>query len=284
MIKRLKNALEIRLFPTKWFVKKTFYKKTGKKLDLNNPETFSEKIQWLKLYYKSPLLTRLADKYESKNYVKEKIGDKYVIPTHSLYSSYDQLSIENLPDQFILKATHGSGWNLLCLKKKEHSNREIQNFAKFWLKKSYYLGSKEWAYKNVPRRIICEELLFDEKGDLPKDYKVFCFHGKPKFIQVDHDRFANHTRSFYDEDWNYQNFTVGYPIYDKTIPKPDSLDEILNIASLLSADLPFLRVDMYIIGEDIKIGELTCYPGNGMEIFSDSKWDKYFGEQIKISE
>lgn len=282
MLKRIKKALEARILPASVYVKKQYRLKTGRYLNLKYPKTFSEKLQWLKLNNKNDILSIIADKEEVKKYVSDKIDEKYVIPTHSIYTVAKEIKLNNLPDKFALKATHGSGWNQIHLSHDAITEESLQEYFRKWLNKSYYLYSKEWAYKKIVPRVICEEL-FLKKGDkLPEDYKIFCFSGKPTYIQVDHNRFGNHSRSFYTREWEKMPFTIGKKMATKSIDPPDNLNEMIKIAEILSKDFIFLRVDLFNIDGAIKVGELTCYPGNGMETFSDKAWDIKLGDLIRL--
>ncbi|PKD43279.1 ATP-grasp fold amidoligase family protein [Rhodohalobacter barkolensis] len=281
-IKRITEALKCRVLPPRLFIRSIYRKRTGKKLNLSSPKTFSEKIQWLKLYYKNPLLTRMADKAESKKIVKERVGPEYVIPSFKVYNRADDINHSELPEQFALKATHGSGWNIIETSKESISEKEIRDYFRYWLKKSYYIGSKEWAYKHIQPRVVCEELIFNADGTLPEDYKFFCFNGTPTYVQVDHGRFEKHTRSFYDAEWNKMPFSIGYPLEETVAEKPRNLEKMFEIAAVLSEELPFLRVDMYNVNGKIYIGELTCYPGNGLERFSEERWDHILGEKLNL--
>lgn len=284
-LKRITKELERRILTDIQFIKKDFKTRMGYPLNLENPKSFSEKIQWLKLYYRNPILPEMACKYNSKKIVEERVGKEFVMPTHSIYERAEDIKLELLPNKVALKATHFSGRNIISFDKSELNEKEIQAYFKHALSKSYYLHSKEWAYKDVKPRVIAEELVLASKNKLPKDYKIHCFSGQPKFIQIDHDREYNHTRSFYDLDWNKLEFSqgAGHPISQVKMDKPKLLDLILDISKKLSAGLPFLRVDFFLVNNRIYVGELTCYPGNGMEKFTDEKWDLKMGELLKLA-
>lgn len=282
MISRIKKGLEVRLLQDSNYLKRRFKKKTGRTLNLKNPKSFSEKIQWYKIYYKNPLLKTLADKAEVKEYVAKKIGSEYVIPTHSLFENYEDIKVKNIPQFYILKTTNGSGKNLICAKGDCFSEEYIQGYFKKWLKKSYYLHSKEWAYKDIKPCVICEELIFDEEGNLPKDYKFFCFNGTVRFIQVDHGRFTHHTRSIYDQDWNKLDFSIEEPMHKTKIAEPKNFHKMKEIAETISKELPFARIDLYNIDGRVLFGEATFYPGAGLQKFSDYNWDLKFGELIRL--
>jgi hypothetical protein len=281
--KRIVKALEVRFLTDTYFVKKEFKRRMGYKLDLKNPQSFSEKIQWLKLYYRNPILPKMVCKYESKKIVKDRVGKEYNMPTHSLYDRAQDIKLDLLPNKVALKVTHGSGKNIISLNKSELNEKEVQTFFKHALSKNYYLHSKEWAYKDVKPRVIVEQLVLEGDNQLPKDYKIHCFAGQPKFIEVDYQRYINHTRAYYDEAWNKLDFSHGKkPIHKEKIEKPESLGQMFEIAKKLSVGLPFLRVDFFYVNNKIYVGELTCYPGNGMEKFTDEKWDLKMGECLKL--
>lgn len=282
ILRRSGRAALAQLLPPSIYVRHVFQKKTGTSLNLRNPSTFNEKIQWLKLYYRNPVLTRMADKYAAKSVVRARLGSDRSVPTAAIFDSPSLIRLDELPDALALKATHGSGWNIISRDKAELDEEDVRSYFRFWLGKSYYRYSKEWAYKHIQPRVICEPLLIDEEGRLPLDYKVFCFAGKPQFIQVDFDRFTNHTRAFYDCNWQKQSFSVGYPLSTKTIAKPPQLNHMLELSRTLSTDIPFLRVDQYVVSNEVFIGELTAYPGNGMEAFTDETWNRKLGDLLEL--
>jgi hypothetical protein len=281
--KKIVKALEVRFLTDSYFVKKEFKRRMGYELDLKNPKSFSEKIQWLKLYYRNPILPKMVCKYESKKIVEARVGKEYNMPTHSLYDRAQDIKLDLLPKQVALKATHGSGKNIISLDKSELNEKEVQAFFKHALSKSYYLHSKEWAYKDVKPKVIVEELVLEGDNQLPKDYKIHCFAGQPKFIQIDYQRYINHTRAFYDKDWNKLDFSQGKkPIHKENIERPELLDQMFGISKKLSVGLPFLRVDFFYVNNKIYVGELTCYPENGLLKFTDEKWDLKMGECLKL--
>lgn len=280
---RLIKFMEAIFLPVELYVSRKFIKRQGYRLNLRNPKTFSEKIQWLKLYYNNPLLTQLADKHEAKNYVESKVGNSYVISTYKLYNNVNNIRVAELPKSFALKATHGSGWNIIESDKTNIEESYIREYFKHWLSKSYFRYSKELAYKNIKPRVLCEELIFDASGNLPEDYKIYCFGGLPKYIQIDHGRFTNHTRSFYNTKWEKLSLAIGYPQHHLTVEKPLNLNEMLEVAHKLSEGLPFLRVDLFNVDGKIYCGELTCYPGNGLEKFNTKEWDMKLGNELKLN-
>lgn len=269
--------------PDALYLKIIYRAETGKRLDLKHPKTYNEKLQWLKLYDRRPEYTMMVDKYEVRKYVAEKIGEEYLIPLIGVYDSVDEIPWEELPDKFVLKCTHGSGSNILCNDKKELDIQMAKKKLRKWMKKNFFWVFREWPYKNVKPRIVCEKYMVDESGIELKDYKIFCFDGEPKLIQVDFDRFRDHKRNIYDLDWNLVDLTIKYPRDpNKTIARPDKLDEMLDVARKLSAGIPHVRVDLYSIGDKIYFGELTFTHGAGYEPFYPESYNELLGSWLKL--
>ena len=256
----------------------------GYKLNLDTPQNFSEKIQWLKLFNRNPLYTTLVDKYAVKKYVAKKIGEEHLIPTLGIWKNAYDIEFENLPNQFVLKTTNGSGGgDIVICKDSSHFDKEnaIAHLNKS-LKKNVYKKLREWPYKDVPPQIIAEKYMDDGTGEL-RDYKFFCFDGCVKCLQVDYDRFVEHHRNIYDTKWNLLPFTIKYPSKENVIiPKPENFEEMLHIASLLSQDIPHVRIDLYNIKGKIYFGEMTFFHGSGYEEFTPKEWDLKFGSWIKL--
>ena len=247
-----------------------------------NPKTFNEKIAHNKLYSKSELLAPLCDKYLVKDYVREKIGNKYVLDTLFITSSPASIPFSDLPNSFIIKATHGSGWNIIVKNKNKVDFNDIIKKCNFFLSMNYYYLGRERQYKNIKPQIMIEKLLLDEEGEVPKDYKFFSFNGKTKFIQVDIDREGDHKRNFYDSNWNKVPFELNYPSYQLDIEKPLNLNKMLEISEILSNELNFARIDLYSILNDIYFGEITFTPENNLGIFSPIEYDKILGDYLDI--
>lgn len=253
----------------------------GDKLDLTNPKKFNEKMQWLKLYWRDPLLTICADKWTVRSFVKDRIGEDYLIDIIGIFDKTSEIDLNKLPDKFILKSTHGSHWNIIVNEKGKEDWKKISNQLRRWLKKNYSYYGHEWVYKNIIPRIICEKLLLDEYGNLPMDYKIFCFNGNPRFIQVDIDRHTNHRRNIYDTSWNLLPFEIYYPMApDAILGKPKHLEEILGISRRLSVGFCFVRVDLYYVQEKIYFGEMTFIHASGYERFRPQEYDRFFGDHI----
>tara|TARA_Y100001970_G_scaffold224798_1_gene277200 strand:- start:81 stop:932 length:852 start_codon:yes stop_codon:yes gene_type:complete len=249
---------------------------------LKNPKTFNEKIAYNKLYSESELLAPLCDKYLVKEHIRKKIGDKYVLDTLFVTSKPESIPFNDLPNSFIIKATHGSGWNIIVKNKKEINFNDIVKKCNFFLSMNYYYLGRERQYKNIEPQIMIEKLLLDAKGEVPKDYKFFSFNGKIEFIQVDIDRGGSHKRNFYDCNWNRMPFELNYPSYEFDIEKPSRLNKMLKISENLSSGLDFARIDLYYISDKIYFGEITFTPENNLGRFYPMIYDRIWGERLKI--
>ncbi|WP_445457170.1 ATP-grasp fold amidoligase family protein [Flavobacterium sp. HNIBRBA15423] len=256
---------------------------SGKKPNLENPSTFSEKLQWLKLNYHNELTTICADKYEVRSYLEQKGYANLLNEALAVYEDVKELNIANLPEKFIIKATHGSGWNLICTNKKKINWFIWKKIMHIWLTNNIFWPGREWPYKNMKPRLIVEAFLTDKSGQL-MDYKFFCFNGKPYFIQANKGRDTlNHAQNFYDLDWNIQPFGKDLkPRPDIEIEPPIQLKEMTKIAEDLSSDFPFVRVDFYEVEEKIIFGEMTFYPKSGLPDFTPSEYDQILGDLLQL--
>lgn len=273
------------------YLRMRYYLENGKKLHLSNPVTFQEKIQWLKINRRKPEFTTMVDKYAVKDYVASKIGTEYIIPTLGVWNSFDKIDFNSLPNSFVLKTTHGGGNGgvVICRTKKTFNKDEARKIINASLKECIYNALREWPYKDVPRRIIAEDLITDpSKNDLT-DYKIFCFNSVPRYVQVIQDRNTKETIDFFDTDWNHLEFYGLNPVYGteiKTavnkIAKPNNLDKMLDIAEILSKGTDFLRVDLYNVNGHIYFGELTFFPASGFGTFTPSEWNIKLGNMIKL--
>lgn len=265
-------------------VKRYYKKKVGKELNLSNPSTFNEKINWYKLNCKDPLMTICADKIEMRKYV-EKCGYKeYLNEIYGTYSNVDDLNIDELPKKFVIKAAHGTHMQIIVKDKANINWKQSKRIMKSWLKQNIYWRGREWAYKNMPHRLVAEKYIEDSYGEL-RDYKFFCFNGEPKFIQYDIGRYkGKHKRNFYDLQWNILDIEdeVGTDNFIE-IEKPKSLEMMLQIARDLSKPFQFVRVDFYEVNEKPLIGELTFYHMGGYSGIKSYKWEKQIGDYWKIS-
>lgn len=282
--------MKLKFVEDKSFIERQYKRKTGKKLNLDKPVTYNEKLQWLKLYYKNPVMNTCVDKYAVRNYVLEKVGDpKILIPLIGVYDNIDEVDFMNLPNEFIMKLTNGSSFNYICHNKTDKEIKKIKARFKKWIKLNYYALGREWAYKDVKNRIICEELLEPSSGESPEDYRFFCFNGKVEVITVDTDsvingvKTSNYYRNLYTRDWNRIDATIEYPnITTHDLPKPQKLNEMINIAEKLSEDFPSVRVDFYYFDEKIYFGELTFYHASGYQEIRPYEFAKQMGDWIPL--
>ena len=281
--KRLKEFL-IGIIPDKIFLTLKYYKNLGKFPNWNNPVTFNEKLQWLKLYDRRPIYTQMVDKFEAKKYVANIIGEEYIIPTLGVWEKGEDINFDSLPNQFVLKTTHDSGSIVICKDKNVLDKKSAILTMNNSLKRKFYAITREWPYKNVKPRIIAEQYMVDESGVELKDYKFFCFNGKPKILKVDFNRFVKHQANYYDLDWNLLPFIEhGYPSDSNfIIKKPNNLHKMIDFAQKLSQDIPFVRVDFYNINEEIYFGEITFYPNSGVRNFIPKEWNFKIGNLIKL--
>lgn len=275
------NLLRV-LTNDKLYYKVRYFVRFKHLLNFKNPITFSAKINYLKLYNRNPLYSNLVDKFEVRNYVGDKIGYEYLNKLIGVYESVEEIDFRILPESFVLKATHGSSWVIVCEDKQWLDKNLAIKRMQSWLNSDFYKMWGEWVYKNVKPRIICECFLSNENEISLLDYKFHCFNGEPKFIQVDLDRAAEHERNFYDLEWKRLPFGLCYPQAERDIKKPKQLNLMINLAKKLSADFEFVRVDFYVVDEKVVFGELTFYPGNGLELFSPKKYDEIFGKHLKL--
>lgn len=274
----------IRLLNDKNYLKMMYKCMLNKKLDLKNPKTFNEKLQWLKLYDRNPNYTILVDKYEVKKYIEKTIGKEYVIPTIGIWDNFEDINFEKLPQKFVMKCTHDSGGVIICKDKLKLNKKTIKRKIIKKLKNNYYYYGREYPYKNVKPRIIIEEYMEDNSAQELKDYKFMCYNGKVKCSFVCTDRFSADSLkvTFFDTNWEKMPFERHYPASKENIKKPKNYDKMIKIAEKLSKNIPFVRVDLYEINNKIYFGELTFYPGSGFEEFTPNEWDYKLGEWIKI--
>lgn len=274
------------IFSNEIYVRVEYFIVFGKRLRLKNPQTYSEKLQWLKLHEGDPLYTKMVDKAEAKKYVAEIIGEEYTIPTYGVWNHFDEIDFDKLPDQFVLKTTHDSGGVVICKNKTTLDKNAAKVKLEKSLKNNYYYTSKEWPYKNVVPRIIAEKYMEDESGELC-DYKLFCFGGKMKALFIATDRFTSGEETkfdFFDENFNHLPFTNGHPNATKPIKKPESFQQMKDLAEKLSQKIPHVRVDFYCTNGKIYFGELTFFHWGGFKRFEPEEWDYRFGEWINLPE
>lgn len=264
------------------YAKFRYWLDIGRKLNLENPRAFTEKIQFLKLYNRNELRRIAADRIRVRDYVKEKLGSEYLIPTYLETEKITRNDWNRLPDQFVLKANHGCGMVELVMDKSSVDFRSIQEIIKDWQAFDYAKFGREWVYKNLPRRIIAEELILNRNDEIPRDYKLFCFNGSAEIIQVDIGRFDDQRRNLYDRDFNRLEATALYSNTASPVGKPENLHEMISVAETLSADFNFIRVDLYSVNDQIYFGELTNFPGNGFIPFQPDSFDFELGKKLAL--
>lgn len=271
--------------PDRDYLERKFEALMGTPLHLDAPQTFNEKLQWLKLYDRKPEYTRMVDKYRVREYITQKIGAEYLIPLLGVWDSPDEIDFAALPEQFVLKCNHNSGLGMcICKDKSTLDLRKVRRELRKGLRQDYYLPGREWPYKDVPRKIIAEKYMIDTEVNELRDYKFFCFRGKTKCFKVDFDRFIDHRANYFDLDGNLLSFgeVVCPPKPKKHLVLPKNLDKMIALAENLSGDIPFLRVDFYNIQGRIYFGELTFSPASGMGRFIPEEWDTVLGSWLQL--
>ena len=265
-------------------VAKWYRATTGDVLDFNNPKTFTQKIQWSKVYDKNPLRTTLSDKYLVREWVKEKIGEKYLVTSLGVWDSFDEIDFSKLPAQFVLKCTHGTQCNIIVDDISHFDKAEAKRNIEKWMKLNYAYISFELQYKDIVPRILAEQFIQNAGNDL-YDYKIYCYSGKPKYIQFLSDRKHGLRMAYFDTNWNKMNFVHDHPMIEDEIKKPDNLDEMLHVAEVLSEGFPYVRVDLYRLDNgELKFGEMTFTPAGGGQNFMPPEADELLGRDYRIGE
>ncbi len=275
---------KFKFLPPSFYVKIYYEYYVGKKLDLKNPIEFNQKLQWLKVYYKPPILTQLVDKYSVREYVADTVGEAYLNELIAVYDKVSDVDFAVLPEQYVMKAVHGYHFNIIVPEKAKLNTLKSKLLLTKWMHKNqYYRGGLEWAYKNVKPRIIAEKYLTQIGKESISDYKFFCFGGVPKFIQVDVDRTVGHARSYYDMEWKKMNLaTDGIKPYEGEMERPKNYDEMLLVATKLAGDFPFVRVDLYNLDGKILFGEMTFYPTDGRMDFIPDHFNTTIGNYLTL--
>ncbi|MBQ9202701.1 MAG: glycosyl transferase [Prevotella sp.] len=269
--------------PDKQYLQLTYLMRMHEPLHLKNPRYMSEKIQWLKLYDYKPEYARMADKVAAREFVAERLGKDCLIKQYGVYERAEDILYDELPDRFVLKCSHDSASTIVVKNKKDLDRKNTNDFLNKRLKLRFYLEGRENVYKDVKPRIVCEEFLGDT-NEVPEDYKVFCFGGKPEFIVVDVGRFKKHAQLYYDTNWNLFQMDSEYvPEPGLSVPKPALLKELLEGGRILSKGLRFIRVDFYIVNNKLYFGEMTFYPGAGFKRYTPESYDKRYASLINTS-
>lgn len=264
----------------KRFIEKRFKKKFGYIPDLENPRTFNEKNNWRKLYDRKDIYTKIVDKYLFKEYVKEKVGESYTFPLLGVWDDARDIDFDKLPEAYVLKVNHAGGV-VVCRNNKTFNRQKAIRYLNHEKKRSFYIRSREWPYKNVQRKIICEKYM----GENLIDYKNYCFNGKTYYTFVWQNMSREDGRKpdptfcgAYDRNWDKSEIEIGYPSADIMVDKPEVYDEMIRIAEKLSESIPFVRVDCYIINNHVYVGEMTFFPWGGFMKFKNPEIDKKLGD------
>lgn len=269
----------------KTYIKIAYWARMHKRLNLENPQTFSEKLQWMKLYDRNPLYTKLVDKYEVKPIVERIIGSEYIISTLGIWERFDDIDFDKLPNQFVLKCTHDSGGIVVCKDKSKFNLETTRTKINRCLSHSFFWGMREWPYKNVPPRIIAEKYMEDTKTAELRDYKFFCFDGEPKALFIASNRMAKDEETkfdFFDMEFKHLPFRNGHPNATVLPEKPVCFEEMKKLAAKLSKGFPQVRIDFYEVDGKTYFGEMTFFHWSGMTPFEPEEWDYKFGSWIKL--
>ena len=267
----------------KEYIERKYNSVFEREIDFNYPTTFNQKLQILKLNNRNPEYTIMVDKYRVREFIANRIGEQYLIPLLGVWDFPNEIDFSSLPNRFAIKCNHNSGLGMcICTDKSKLDIKQVRKGLERGLKQDYYLTGREWPYKEVPRKIIAEQFLQSDEGGLT-DYKIHCFNGEPKFILVCQNRFTESglTEDFYTPEWEHMEVKrPKIPNAKSPIPKPAEIEEILELAKILSKDIPFLRVDFYIVKGKIYFSELTFYPASGFEGYDPPEWDETFGDWL----
>lgn len=263
------------------YLKIVYWLSMGKRLNLKNPKTFNEKLQWLKLYNRKPEYTIMVDKVKAKEYVAKIIGEEHIIPTLGVWDDPDEIDFDKLPEQFVLKCNHNSGLGMcICRDKSKLDIAKVKRELRKGLRQDYYMTNREWPYKNVPRKIMAEKFMQDgNKPDL-NDYKFFCMNGKPEVLFISSDRAKEVCFDYFDMDFNHLPMQQGGPNYKGKIERPKHLEKMKELAAKLSEGIPQVRVDFYDMAGEVYFGEMTFFDSSGMAKFKPEEWDERLGKFI----
>lgn len=276
-----------KIIPDSIFLKHRFKKEMGYSLNLRSPKTFDEKLQWLKLYNRNPLYTALVDKYAVKQWVAEKIGAEYVIPTLGVWDHFEDIDFSKLPNQFVLKCTHDSGGLVICKDKGLFDISAAHTKLQKSLKKNFYYQSREWPYKNVPPRIIAERYMEDTQDEELRDYKFYTFNGVPKFLLLATNRQSGTcplSFDYYDMDFNHLPLTNHWHPNNELNPpkKPKNFEKMIHLAHVLAEGIPHVRVDFYDVDGQVYFGEMTFFDQGGFLKLHPESWETEWGDLIKL--
>lgn len=265
------------------YLKLVYWAELDKKLNLVSPNTFNEKLNWKKINDRKKNYTTMADKFEVKKYVSDRVGEQYLIPVYGIWNTFDEIDFAALPNEFVLKTTHDSGGVVICTNKAEFDLNQARKIINQHLKRNYFKWRREWPYKDIQPRIIAEKFVKDDNFENLPVYKFFCFHGVPKIVQsIQNDKQSNETIDYFDMEWNLLDLKQNFPNSKEPLEKPRKLEEMVELAATLSKDMDFIRVDLYIINEEIKFSEFTFYSDAGINAFTPESWDDTLGSWLSL--
>jgi hypothetical protein len=283
LVMYLLGSRVFRGLPDPLFLSMKYRLVVGKALSLHEPTSFNEKLQWLKIHDRRPEYTNMVDKYEARKYIVDRVGSQYLVPLLGVYDTFEEIDFAGLPNQYVLKPTHTSGDVFVCRDSSQVDYAALRREVGIWMRREYYWLHREWPYKDIRPRLICEQLLEDGDSEL-KDYKLMCFNGKVKCLFVCSGR--NSSRGlhvdFFDMEWEPMPFERHYPRSGLAIPRPATFDDMVRIAETLSKGIHFLRVDFYEVNRRAYVGELTFYPGAGFERFTPEYYDYLLGSWLEL--
>ena len=269
------------IYSDKFYIKSLFRVTMGYKINLKTPQTFNEKLNWLKLYYRKPLFNVLADKIEVKKYVAEKIGNQYVVPTYRVWDKVEDVDFNSLPNQFVIKCNHCSGGMVICKDKEKLNIDEAKEILRKGLNYNYYWICREWPYKDIKPRILADKYLDDGTGNELRDYKFWCFDGKPKYMYCT-IKGKNVYENFYDMEFKPIEINHGFPRHIPEFDKPSNFELMKDLASKLSEDIPFVRVDFFDVNGHVYFGEFTFYDWAGFYPFKTKEMDFELGKLLTL--
>ncbi|MBR3019801.1 MAG: glycosyl transferase [Clostridia bacterium] len=267
------------------YIKKMYSLMVGKELNLDHPETYTEKLQWLKLHDRRPEYTMMQDKYAIRDYIKKTIGEEYLIPLLGVWDRAEDIDFDNLPNEFVIKCNHDCASVSICRDKKKYDQEAARKKLKACLEKDYYLEGREWAYKDIKRKIIAEKYMHNGDEKVLSDYKFFCFSGKARMVLVASGEAHSSERRlvFYDTDYHYLPIQRGdTPEPESKSEKPDGFDQLIPLAEKLAGNIPFIRVDFYLVEGHPYFGEIAFYPSGGFAAFKPDEWERKIGSWIKL--
>jgi len=281
----LRTLRKMRFLPSQTYVRFHYEYFNGKKLNLENPREFNEKIEWYKVFYRPKILNQLVDKYEVRSYVEEKIGAQYLNELYAVYDDANQVNFDSLPNKFVVKANHTNSDNLIVTDKDSLGKKKaVKRFKKWLSKNQYYRKGQEWAYKDVKPKLVIEKFLKEKNKNTLVDYKFYCFNGIPKFIDVHIDREEDHKQGCFDLEFNLLPFgkSKSYKSISSDIEKPNNLDEMVKLSAILADKFPFVRVDFYSVNSKSVFGEMTFYPSDARTTFYPDEYNLIIGDYFKL--